>query len=327
MLPIIATFLTGALLLGLVISGLVILNYVPPSSTFEALAFGNDTLLLNVYSPPTAPFFYDLLQVCLPSPNYPLIIKSVKDRQGCDPFKNHTRVKTFTSSEIQVNPKLFPVDFLTHQYLAGHSELASNITITSIATASQSIIQSNEKLMICFLSDYNLYQDFQTADQRDLTKCQDITRYTFPVSNGTVYSFTHTFRQTSYYYIIILATTELEVQFSYALKYQFYDIRDYQTNNSCQISSETDWKNCTVSLDGSSSCFFAKVNQEGLHSPNSMTRIIGTFHRKKYTVVSTGLLAGLGAIFVSLLVSIAVVTTIYAYQMKKLCFSCRRCKN
>ena len=184
----------------------------------------------------------------------------------------------------------------------------------------QRIIGPSDKLIACILADYNLYQEFQSADQRDLTKCLDVFLYTFPITDGTTYSFTHIFQQSSYYFIILLATTKLTVQFSYLLKYQFYDLGDYQSNYTCQISSKNDWQDCRIPLDATPGCFFASANQGDLYSPNYLTELNGTLHHKKYTSVSTSVLAVGGTIIVVALFITALMTC-YSCLKKKWCFT------
>ena len=330
-LPSLLILLLGALVLGGIMAYLA--YYPHPSSTFKGLVFGNDTIPLNIHGLSSAlpssynTFWYDVLQLGLLKPIYPVIVKFVEGEHACDPLRSNKKVKSYSSSEVLIDPLLFPVDFVTNQFLTTGSMLTANITmrVDSIPENSQRI-GPTEKLMVCILDDYNLYQDFQTADQRDLTKCLDITQYTFPVSNGTVYSFTRTFKQSSYYYMILIATLELTVQYTYKLENYFYNVNDYQTNYSCEISSETDWQDCRITLEGLPGCFFVSVEQGDFYSPNSRTMLSGNIHHKEYTNISTIVLA-VGVILKLVLLIIVVVITYLVFRYKKCCFSHRKTHN
>ena len=236
--------------------------YPYPTISVDANVFGNATVPLNIYGGPLPHGYYTLwyesidFEVPDTDSEYPVTLAIVSGETACDPLRNHTKIIQSSSNNKTIYANT-PADFETYHFLTNRSKLTANITVDSSIAGNTT---STETIKVCILSEWMVYKEFKNESDRDLKKCQDIELYTYNISNGAVYSFNHTFHQSSYYFITLLATTELTVRYFFQIEYQFYDLGDYfiKDENSCEIKRFP--RECpTLYLHDRYYCFFVKA--------------------------------------------------------------------
>ena len=318
-----------ALCLGLVITGLTVslfpLNqYLYPTIASKKIVFNNNTIVLDLYSKGILPdayclYWYSAITIGIVKPAYPVTIIYVDGEKACNPLPNNEKRKQFESSFILVDPALAPVNVIIDQYLTRGATL--NLNFTLHLTNSRKKPEGNEQITFCILDNRNSYQHYKDH-QGNIQDCLNREKYTFPVINDANFTLEYTFQESKYFFIILLSTTKVEIQHSYELLYQFYDLNDYhpRADQMCMISEERGWKNCSLDSSGTQGCFLVYA-APAVDTPRFTDMDVTVYHNSHtLAFIRIAVISVVVGAFVVLLVFICVLC---AWKKKKYCFKHR----
>ncbi len=289
-----------------------------PTIVSQQSVFNNNTVVLDLYSKGILPdsyclYWYSAITIGIVKPAYPVTIIYVDGEKACNPLPNNEKRKRFESSFILVDPALAPVNVIIDQYLTRGATL--NLNFTLHLTNSRKKPEGNEQITFCILDNRNSYQHYQG----NIQDCLNREKYTFPVNNDANFTLEYTFQESKYFFIVLLSTTKVEIQHSYELLYQFYDLNDYhpRAEQMCMISEERGWKNCSLDSSGTQGCFLVYA-APAVDTPQFTDMDVTVYHNSHTSAfIASATILSVGVGVVVLLVFICVLC---AWKKKKYCF-------
>ncbi len=300
--------------LGLVIGVTVLLvclnQFLYPTIASKKIIFNNNTIVLDLYSKGILPdayqlYWYSAITIGISKPAYPVTIIYVDGEKACDPLPKDEKQKQFESSFILVDPASAPVNVIIDQYLTRGATLYLNFTLHF--KNSQMELEGNKQITFCILDNRDSYQHYK--DHRGISQdCLNREKYTFPVTNDANYTLEYTFQESKYFFIVLLSTTKVEIQHSYKLLYQFYDLNNYhpQSKQICIISEERDWKNCSLDSSGAQLGCFLVYAAPAVDTPQFTDMDVTLFHN----------------LYTSAFIAIAIISVVVVVVLSLMCVMC-----